>query len=67
MEIVMEEAPVGDHQANRVAANAVKNAQGQFRFLKNALESRIDNRSPSSTVDGDACGDGDQQREKKGR
>jgi hypothetical protein len=41
VEIVMEEAPVGDHQANGVAENAVKNAQGHFRALTNALESRI--------------------------
>ncbi len=40
VEIVMEEAPVGDHQANGVARNAVKNAQGQFRVVKNTLESR---------------------------
>ena len=40
MEIVMEEAPVGDHQANGAAEIAVKNAQGQFRAIKDALESR---------------------------
>ncbi len=41
MEIVIEEAPAGDHQANGAAENAVKNAQDQFGALKNALESRI--------------------------
>ena len=30
VEVVMEEARVGDHQANRAAENAVKNIQGQF-------------------------------------
>ena len=37
VEIALEEAPVGDHQANGVAENAVKNSQGQFR----AIEERI--------------------------
>ena len=30
VEVVMEEARVGDHQANGAAENAVKNIQGQF-------------------------------------
>ncbi len=37
VEIVMEEAPVGDHQANGAAENAVKNAQGQLRVLKKSI------------------------------
>ncbi len=41
VEIVMEESPVGDHQANGVAESAVKNVQGQPRVLENALEGRI--------------------------
>ena len=41
VEIVMEEAPVGDHQANGAVENAIKNVQGQFRVIKDALESRI--------------------------
>ena len=41
VEIVMEESPVGDHQANGAAENAVKNVQGQFRALKDALEARL--------------------------
>ncbi len=45
---VMEEVPVGDHQANGLAENAVKNTQGQFRVIKDALESRH-----GSRVDGD--------------
>ena len=66
MEIVMEEAPVGDHQANGAAKNAVKNVQGQFRVLKDALESRIKKRIEGDrqivpSVDGDARGAGDQQ------
>ena len=44
VEIVMEEAPVGDHQANGAAENAVKNIQGQFRALKDALETRLGGR-----------------------
>ncbi len=44
VEVVVEESPVGDHQANGVAENAVKNVQGQFRVLKDALESRINKR-----------------------
>ena len=39
-EIILEEAPVGDHRANGLVENAVKNVQGQFRVLKDALESR---------------------------
>ncbi len=45
MEIVTEEAPFGDHQANEVVENAPKNMQGHFRVLKNALESRINTRA----------------------
>ncbi len=41
MEIVMEQSPVGDHCANGVAENAVKNVRGHFRVLKDALERRI--------------------------
>ncbi len=41
VEIVMEESPVGDHQANGAAENLVQNAQGQFRVLSDALECRI--------------------------
>ena len=36
----MEEVPVADHQANGLVENAVKNVQGQFRVIKDALESR---------------------------
>jgi hypothetical protein len=41
VELVMEEVPVGDHAANGSVENAVKNIQGQFRVLKDALESRL--------------------------
>ena len=34
------EVPVGDHQANGLFENAIKNAQGQFRMIQDALESR---------------------------
>ena len=40
VEIVMEEVLVGDHQANGLAENAINNVQGQFRVIKDALESR---------------------------
>ncbi len=50
VEIVMEEVPVGDHEANGLAENAVKNVQGQFRVIKDALESghgrRVDGEHP---------------------
>ncbi len=32
VEIVLEEVPVADHQANGLVENAVKNVQGQFRM-----------------------------------
>ena len=41
VELVMEEVPVGDHASNGSVENAVKNIQGQFRVLKDALESRL--------------------------
>ncbi len=47
VEIVMEESLVGDHQTSGVAENAVKNVQGQFRMLQDALESRINERVES--------------------
>ncbi len=49
VEIVMEEVPVGDHQANGLAENAAKNVQGQIRVIKDALESRCGRR-----VDGES-------------
>jgi hypothetical protein len=36
-----EESPVGDHRANGLIDNAVQQAQGQVRVMKDALESRI--------------------------
>ncbi len=49
-DIVLEEVPVGDHQANELMENAVKNVQGQFRVHKDALESeherRVDGEGP---------------------
>lgn len=38
VEIVSEEVPVGDHQANGSIENAVKQVQGQFRAIKDAFE-----------------------------
>ena len=40
VEIVTEEVPVADHQANGMVENAIKNVQGQYRVIKDALESR---------------------------
>ncbi len=68
VEIIREEAPVGDHQANGVAENAVKNVQGQFRVLRGALEQdqpASRRRSSSSTVDGNIRGDSNQQGQEK--
>ncbi len=44
MEILLEEVPVGDHHARGLAEYAVKSAQGQFRVIKDALESRFGRR-----------------------
>ncbi len=40
MEIALEQAFVGEHQACGLVETATKNAQGQFRVIKDALESR---------------------------
>ncbi len=40
VEIVLEEVPTGDHQGNGLVENAIKNVQGQFRVIKDDLESR---------------------------
>jgi hypothetical protein len=34
VEILLEEVPVGDHQANGLVENAAKNARGQFRVIR---------------------------------
>ncbi len=39
VEIVLEKAPVGHRRAVGLAENAVKNAHGNFRVIKDALES----------------------------
>ena len=44
MELIKDEVPVGDHQANGLAENAVKSAQGQLRVMKDALETRLNRR-----------------------
>ncbi len=59
--IALEQAPVGDHEANGLVESAIKNVQGEFRVIKDAWESRG---IPSgSTVDDDARGVGGQQGE----
>ncbi len=40
VEAVLEEAPAGDHQAKWLVENALKNVQGPFGVIKDALESR---------------------------
>ena len=44
IEIIPEESPVGDHQANGEVENAIKRFAGQFRTLKEAVESRYQQR-----------------------
>ena len=40
IEIISEESPVGNHQANGEIENAIKRFAGQFRTLKESIESR---------------------------
>ncbi len=40
VELALEAVPVGDHQTNGLAETAAKNAQGQFRVSKDALDGR---------------------------
>ena len=55
-----EESPVGEHQANGDAENAVQRIQGQFRTIKYGLECRIGSkdkgRYEDHTMDSEACG-----------
>ena len=44
VEIALDDAPVGDHQASGLVENTVKNVQGQFRMIEDALESRCERR-----------------------
>ncbi len=44
VEIILEGVPVGDHQVKRRWGNAVKNAQGQFRVIKDASETLLERR-----------------------
>ena len=44
IEVVMEESPVGEHQSNGQVENAIRQAQGVFRSMKDALESRLGKR-----------------------
>ncbi len=41
-EIVVEDSAVGDHQADGVAENAVKNVQGQVRALESRINKRVE-------------------------
>ncbi len=40
VELAMEEALVGDHQARGAVESAAENAQGLFRIVKDAVESK---------------------------
>ena len=44
MEIITEESPVGEHQANGDVENSVNNIKGQFRTMKDALDTRYNKR-----------------------
>ena len=44
VEMIMEESPVGDRQANAMVESAVRQAQGHFRGTKDALETRCGRR-----------------------
>ena len=44
VEIALEQVPVVHHQANGLVEIAIKNVQGQFRVIKDALESRCGRR-----------------------
>ena len=45
---LLEEAPVGDHQANSVAETAVQSIAGRTRSIKSALEARVGSRIGST-------------------
>ena len=40
-EVIPEESPVGDHQANGEIENAIKELEKQIRILKLALEQKM--------------------------
>ena len=40
VEILMEESPVGEHQANGSIENAINDIKSQFRTLKDAMDTR---------------------------
>ena len=44
VQVVMEESAVGDHQGNGKAESAIRQVQGQFRAMKDALETRYGRR-----------------------
>ncbi len=50
VEVIPEESPVGDHQANGEVENTVKRFAGQFRTLREAVESRTKRDSPQTTM-----------------
>lgn len=41
IEVIKEESPAGDHQANGHVEAAVRHVQGQFRTMRSALEGRL--------------------------
>ena len=44
IDMVLEESPVGEHQANGDIEGAIRQVQGQFRTMKDALETRYNER-----------------------
>ena len=44
VDVILEEVPVGDHQANGIVENAVKQVRWQFRVLKGTLDTRYNER-----------------------
>ena len=47
--VVMEESPVHDSAWNGAVENTIQQVQGQFRTMKDSLESRIDARIPEDS------------------
>ena len=41
LDLILEESPVGEHQANGLVESTVRQVQGQVRTMKDALETRI--------------------------
>ena len=64
LEMVMEESPAYDQAGNGVVENAVKIIQGQFRTMKEALQTRVNKKINGDhqciPLDDDSCRSHDQ-------